>query len=435
MPFLLSAVKKNPPELSADLYVLLRDLGPAAKETVPALIEAMKEPGTHDEAVGVLSAIGAAAVPELKKALASKVFLLRAGAASALTEIGPAAAPALPDVVKLLSDPDDELRFRGVDAVASIGPAARTAIPDLIKLTKDADPNIRLGACTALGHIGAATPEAVQALTSSLNDPQEYVREQAAGALGWLGPEAKAALPALAKVKTARGMTRLATAYAVARIDPAHADGLSVLLASVKDDNWKTKVVAIRDLQELGAFAKAARPALLEQLDSPILEVRVEAARALGVAGIEAKTANRLAGLLKGPSLRLARTSAFALAQANGPELKESLKTMLESLDDPDPELSTWVALAILKADGKQAKARERLKERLDVLTKGLEQSRKKPQHPGQRLAATYWLSALEQLGPDAKEARAPIERLAKDDPETDIRNQAARVLKAVDGK
>src|SRR5262249_4359392 len=159
---------------------------------------------------------------------------------------------------------DEILRYDAVDALGGIGPASRSAILAIIKTTHDSDPDVRRHACSALGHIASATPEVVQALTAALADPEEGGREEAAAALGWLGPGAKTGLAALEKAGKQEGIVRLASAYAVARIDPSHAAGLPVLRAALKDANWQMCSTAIRDLASLGPPAKDAAPALVE---------------------------------------------------------------------------------------------------------------------------------------------------------------------------
>jgi HEAT repeat protein len=100
----------------------LADLGNAAKEAIPKLIEALETKIVKPE-------------EENKRRLCSF-------AAFALGEIGPAAKAAVPNLVKLAANPqcDSVVRPNCVEALGKIGPAAAAAIPTLEKILKDRSP-------------------------------------------------------------------------------------------------------------------------------------------------------------------------------------------------------------------------------------------------------------------------------------------------------
>ncbi len=112
---------------AAELTVMLRDqdpnvqlkaaawvkqLGPAAAETVPALTAALK----------------------------SRHHAVRQSAAVALGELGSAAAPAIPALTSALSDAQYEVRKSAADALGNLGPAAQSAIPALEAFSRQPDP-------------------------------------------------------------------------------------------------------------------------------------------------------------------------------------------------------------------------------------------------------------------------------------------------------
>src|SRR5262249_34652027 len=106
-------------------------LGPAAREAIPALIEALR----HDK-----DPVG------------------RRRAAEALGRIGPAAKEAVGALVEVLQkDPDDTLRYHVATALGDIGPEARAAIPALLAFLTDPDRGDAEAAAVALGHIGRDT--------------------------------------------------------------------------------------------------------------------------------------------------------------------------------------------------------------------------------------------------------------------------------------
>src|SRR5205085_4604058 len=82
----------------------------------------------------------------------------RQAAATALGQIGPAAREAVPALTPLLRDPDGDVRSAAFQALGRIGPAAAAAVPALVEAL--ADPARRGPAAEALAAIGpAAVPE------------------------------------------------------------------------------------------------------------------------------------------------------------------------------------------------------------------------------------------------------------------------------------
>ena len=161
---------------------------------VPALIEALADPGARDAAASALGQIGLAAVPALIEALADKNLNVRWAAARALGQVGPAAEPAVPALIEALADTDTTVRWAAFGALARIGPSAEPAVPALIEAVATRDiVNRRLGIET-LERIG---PAAVPALIEALADKNPNARWAAARALGRVGPAAEPAVPVL----------------------------------------------------------------------------------------------------------------------------------------------------------------------------------------------------------------------------------------------
>jgi len=160
---------------------------------------------TGADRAGVLRSIGAfredaaAAGPDVGQMLADPSAEVRAAAAWAFSQMGPAGAAGVPGLARSLSDPEPLVRSLSAVALRSIGPKAAGAVPALIHALSDVEPTVRAPAADALGHIGTAAKEAIGALSDSLRVPGEvvYVLRSDATALGDIGPDAAAALPAL----------------------------------------------------------------------------------------------------------------------------------------------------------------------------------------------------------------------------------------------
>jgi HEAT repeat protein len=90
------------------------------------------------------------------------------------------AAPAL---IKATTDQDADVRAWAAGALAEIGPAAAPAVPALIQLLHDPQEGPRNGACLALRGIGPAARDALPALRDTLHDPSADTRKFAALAI------------------------------------------------------------------------------------------------------------------------------------------------------------------------------------------------------------------------------------------------------------
>jgi HEAT repeat protein len=186
---LISALKENDPNERKEATEGLGNIG--YDRAVPALIAALLNETTRDEAAEVLVRIGKPAVPALIAVLKGRDVGSRFCAAAALVRIG---QPALAMLITALGESGSVasvvINLGEAETLIDIG---RTAVPALIAALKDGDPMVRWQAAKALGEIGdsSATP----ALIAVLNDPQWKVREQTAKALGKIGD--KSAVPAM----------------------------------------------------------------------------------------------------------------------------------------------------------------------------------------------------------------------------------------------
>ncbi len=169
----------------------LEELGPTAKEAVPALEQTLKSEqdlGICIAASSALAAIGPEAVPALTSALTNAVYDKRWPILQALGKLGPAAKEAVPVLMEVLQNQvlHDFLGVRreAAETLGKIGPEARAAVPALIKALGDKDWTVRSHAAGALGEIDLDSWDTVvSALKDARNDDNESVREAARRAL------------------------------------------------------------------------------------------------------------------------------------------------------------------------------------------------------------------------------------------------------------
>lgn len=141
---------------------------------------------------GYLAAALQQAVPALSDGLKDEFPFVRINSALALSQIGPTARQAVPALMEAFKDPDNRVviagffysvRHASADALGNIGPDARDAIPMLIEALSDEEIRTKWTAARALGNIGSEAKGAVKDLKRMLKDDDETVREQATNAL------------------------------------------------------------------------------------------------------------------------------------------------------------------------------------------------------------------------------------------------------------
>jgi HEAT repeat protein len=108
----LTTMLQDPnPQVLLEAAAWIKELGPKAADTAPALKAALKNPNAA----------------------------VRQSAALALGKIGPDVAEVIPALTSALGDTDHGVRRTAADALGQMGPAAQSAIPALEKLSKQAD--------------------------------------------------------------------------------------------------------------------------------------------------------------------------------------------------------------------------------------------------------------------------------------------------------
>ena len=120
-------------------------------------------------------------------ALKSSDSLERRLAAHALAEIGPAAREAVPALTKALRDPESFVRMWAAAALVRVETENPDAIPVLVAGTRDGIYFVRSLAAWHLGRLGPGHPAievAIPELRELLNDNDPSVRAEALVALG-----------------------------------------------------------------------------------------------------------------------------------------------------------------------------------------------------------------------------------------------------------
>jgi HEAT repeat protein len=211
------------------------------------------------DALGLLGPAAREALPALAQALRDADEPVRLNAAYALGEIGEPAVPALTDALR--AGPEDARRAAGYGLAA----AGEPAVEALLGMAGDGEEQVRLAAVDALGDLGRTAAPAVPVLARALRDESEWVRRHAAEALGFLGAPAGAAAPALAEaLRDERPYVRFNAATALARIGPAAAAAVPALVQTLGDADRYARGWAALALRRIGTAE--AQDALLDHL-------------------------------------------------------------------------------------------------------------------------------------------------------------------------
>lgn len=263
-----------------------------AAQVIPALIERVRQPGSHDRVAlvsGVLRELHPDAesiMPALREWLRDPDPELREATLFMLTDYGRQAAPALPELTAALTDSHQQNLIFAVGLLGRIGADARAAVPSLEKLLGTGFDD---GAVAqALWAVDRQTNTALRYLTNAIEDRSG----NAAYTLGTMGPAGRPALPfLLAALDSKTGNVRMNSARAVARIAPEliprAVDAVAQVLAAGCEarpsdmDAHGAAWYAASVLREFGTNAASARDIVERGARSSQADIADECRRAL----------------------------------------------------------------------------------------------------------------------------------------------------------
>ena len=362
-------------------------IGPAAKEAVPTLKFAVKDPSVASACRLALWHISndAGQIKELIDTLKVKDPLIRSSAIRALGEIGPKARAAMPLLIKGLEEQELFVTNATIEALGQMGTAAKAAVPHLAKIVNGEEPINAGNALMTLGALGRDAKDDVPAIARALRHPNKNVRANAISALGQIGPLAKPAVPELVKT-LAKALTdndrevRDHITRTLGTIGPEAKVAVPTLIKILEDPDEEARLDAAEALVEIGSGTKAAAKALKEIarqgngfltvhaglclwriekdgdlakdfmrcLKNPHHFVREEAVRALRDLGPQAKSAvPALIEVLQHDPNADVRLTAGGTLGAIGPGAKAAIPSLTKALKDPDPHISRTAAWAL----------------------------------------------------------------------------------------
>lgn len=266
--------------LAADKLALLDTPLESAVQEIASLLA---HPNRDDRLVGI-RALGKLrerarnVVPQIIEFLNDPDKELRNASIETIADIGVLAVPPL---LEMLSHEDADVRSSVVDVFGRIGEPASDAIFHLISLLSDPSPLVRNSAAAALGNMGKRAKLAVPGLAGALNDSDRSVRRNAADSLGRIGDDAKDALPNLIEaLDDSDSGTREHAAKAIGHFRDYGKEAVPYLIKAFSDSDEKIRKSAANALASIGEVASSQ---LMNALNSPLEEVRMNAAKLLAI--------------------------------------------------------------------------------------------------------------------------------------------------------
>lgn len=307
-------------------------LGPAAKETWPALLKKTRIKD-HELATAINKALlsnGSDVVPTLIAGLKDSDASIRTNSARMLSQLGPLAEKAVPDLRVVLRTRGEAklVRFWTFIALAEIGPPSEPALPELLAALNQAEEKDLYLPARALGNIGPPSRAAVPRFIKMIKERKSIQNtEAAAQGLVNIGADAVPALSAMIRDKSKdRAPRELATQCLVQIGRPA----VPRLLAMLSDPDLVVAERAAIILLQIGEPAVAqmvelSRTTTDAELQFTLAQIlaRLPAASSMAVPGLVVALQDR------DPFRRM--TAAQALADA-GPPALQALPALLNSL-------------------------------------------------------------------------------------------------------
>ncbi|MGA2059913.1 MAG: HEAT repeat domain-containing protein [Thermoguttaceae bacterium] len=394
VPGLIQALKNDKTTYWA--CIVLREIGPAAKDAAPALAEKLKDPRPEirREAALALGALNEAAIPVLPQiAAALDDEDARTAATFIMGQLGKIPANAEAKIRANAASDDKFLSTISLWTLARVHPEdkelRRQATVQLAERLKDQDPFVRVAAARALTALPPAPEITLPILEKALKDADTTTIQHALDALASLGPQA---VPRLVEILKQHKELRIQVAYTLGQIGPGAAAATEALAGLVADEDFNVSTEAVLALGKIGPAATSAVPALMAALQKEHCPNAHAIIYALGRIGPKAAAAQPLLlSAMNGEDKSLAVIAAWAFTQ----------------IQPSSAQIAKSIPVLVPK-----------------VLVPGLSDSL-----PETRKAAA---EALCELGPLARDAIPALQKTAKDDSSKAVRDAAAKALESI---
>jgi HEAT repeat protein len=389
VPLLTEMLQDSSAETRSRALQTLARIGRAAAPAVPAIVGLLKSETDSDVHWSKLALpmIGSGAAIQLSVALGKRGDHLDRVLA-ALRELGPQAAPALDAILEILDeDLSEENHVLALSVIASIGPAARRARAELFReLSTEKRHNVRTSILKAIANstVPDDLPDSAPIRAILKSDSLES-RILAAQALLRIDMDDRSAVATL--INEFRSQFRDAATDSFEYASPAATTQLLDAMNAPDARERQASILAVIGWQN--GDTERIVPAILSRLSDPDIEVRYQAAYAVGTLhiaaaacvpqlitalehepedyvserilyaleknGTAAASALPLVLPLCTVNERRMRTYAIGAAASLGADSPEVFAILLRALDDPDADVRSTAAFNLRRSTSSQA--------------------------------------------------------------------------------
>ncbi len=433
----------------------LSAIEPGDEMVVPLMMKMLSDADSNVVALAThsLAEEGPDIVPAMIKAMQDERTIY--WAILVLLELGPDASPAVPALAQALNHEDEEIRHEAAQALRAIGPKAKGAVPQLLEALDDQQIIVRMPAVLALGSIGPEAKEAAEKIRSLQESEDDLLNVCGLWALEKIEPDRQrlrtkttpalinymlnqdpsvrnAAALALLQLRPGPGVVAPLFAQAFEKAsDEARADMIEAVASLGGQavprliralDRPRVRKQVINILGRIGPDAAEAVPELLKYASDDDPQVRADVFIALGQIGPAAKGGVELAiQVLEDPEEEeeVQSSALFALGKIGPAAAKavDPIRALLENGNDRFATASAW-ALVHIQPDN-----HDNCQQAIPLLIKALGHE--------QAFVRVEAASTLGIIGPEAKEAIEPLQKLSTD-PDPDVREAAAEAVKQI---
>ena len=357
VPALVDLLKEPDATVRSQAVKAVMAIQPGPDVTIPLCVKLLEDPDPNVRH-RVLQAIGDSgprAVPGLIVALKNEKAAY--WACLILRDLGPAGKDAIPALVELLQDPRPEIRREAILALGAMEKEAVSAGPEIAEHLADNDTAI--AATYAIGRIGVISDRTEAQIRANIKSDDKVLSTTSAWALTSAHPENKELRVhvtghLIARLNDEDPYVRLASARVLAALPPAPEITLPIWERSLEDADATTVAHALDALARLG---KPAVPHLAAALKHK--ELRLQILFVLNGLGPDAAAATEsLASLVNDEDPRVAHAAALALASI-GPDAAPAVPALVKAIQKSDIENTYSIAYALgeIGPDAGDAKA------------------------------------------------------------------------------
>ncbi len=327
----------------------LGEIGPAAHEAVPVLIERLKDMKAHQGGGVEIGTLLALSVPSGR---AEREYSIASCAALALGKIKAMPEQAVPALVELIATNEFYLMRAAYTALIAYLPDSKLGIPNLLALLQThKKSDVSAYAAVILGALGAHANAAQGALIQALDDKRLKVRSAAALALADIGPLPESAIPALIRnLEDKEFFSNIRpTAQALSHFTNAEIALPALTRTLTAEKSKRIREGAAQVFLLMGPRARQTTPELVKALNDGENDVQEMALEALGAIGPDAAAAlPTLKNLLSHKQNRLRMATLKALAKIHqdvGACIPDYVNALADKEEDVRLTASSWLRL------------------------------------------------------------------------------------------